>query len=82
MQGIILSILFFGIPLASVVLFVVSLVRYISAKRAIKRQPDTCEKRELIARRNVLIVASCIAGVLVAVVVAIVILLWMAIAFM
>ena len=46
------------------------------------RQPDTCEKRELIARRNALIVASCIAGVLVAVVVAIVILLWMAIAFM
>ena len=82
MQGIVLSILFFSIPLAAVAFFIVSLIDFISAKRTNNRQPNTYDERELSVRRTKLIVASCIAGVLVAVVVAIVILLWMAIAFM
>ena len=82
MQAIISSILFFGVPFAAVALFIVSMVRFILAKRASKQHPDGYDKRELDARRNMLIIASIIAGVLFTVVVAIVILLWMAIAFM
>lgn len=68
--------LFFGLPLAAVVFFVVSLVRYIRAKKC------GIDAEKLKEHRILLIVSSVIAGVLLAVVVGFVTLLMMAIAFM
>ncbi len=68
--------LFFGLPLAAVIFFVVSLVRYVRAKRS---GADPQERKK---RRILLIVSSIIAGVLLAVVVGFIVLLMMAIAFM
>ena len=47
MAEIIFSVLLFGIPTLSLVLFFISLYRYVSAKRKNKRTPDTFSEAEM-----------------------------------
>ena len=75
-------ILFYSIPAAVIAFFVVSLIRYLRAKKKNRNMPGTYTDTQLKARRLCLIVSSVIAGVLVTVVLAFACLLFMAIAFM
>ena len=74
--------LFFAIPTISVVAFGVSLYRYLSAKKKNKLSPGTYVANELKKRKTALIVWGLIAGILVAMVIGIIVLLFTAIAFM
>jgi len=82
MYGILLSVLFFALPVASVVFFLVSLVAYLRARSANRRQSGTYSAAQLKTRLVLLVVSAIVAGVLVACVVGIVALLYMAVAFM
>lgn len=83
MFGIILyDILFFGIPVSMFLLFGISLYRYIRAKKENRVQPGTYSQEEMKKRKLMLIVSSVIAGVLLAVIIGFVALLYMAVAFM
>lgn len=77
-----ISILFFAIPIGAITFFIVSLCQYISAKKQHKRQPGSVSPEELKKRKILMIVSSVIAGVLVAVVIGLIALLVMAVAFM
>lgn len=72
----------YALPVAAVVLFVVSLVRYIRARRANRRAPDTYNKRQMTDRLVWLIVTGVITGVMVLMIFGFVMLLMMAVAFM
>ena len=74
--------LFFAIPTAALIAFVVSLCRYFSAKKKNILSPGTYAADELKKRKTALIVWGIIAGILVAMVVGIIVLLFTAIAFM
>ena len=74
--------LFFAIPLFALGFFGVSLYRYLYAKKANRKNPDTFSAEEIKNRKLLLVVSSVIVGVLVAIVIGIVILLCMAIAYM
>ncbi|MBQ8397874.1 MAG: hypothetical protein IJX53_06735 [Clostridia bacterium] len=75
-------LLYFGLPAAALVFFVVSLVLYCAACRQNKRAPGSVAPDVLRRRRLMLIVSSLIAGVFAAVVIAFTALLFMAVAFM
>jgi asparagine N-glycosylation enzyme membrane subunit Stt3 len=77
-----LQFLTYALPVAAVVLFVVSLVRYIRARRANRRAPDTYNKRQMTDRLVWLIVTGVITGVMVLMILGFVMLLMMAVAFM
>lgn len=77
-----LQALYYGIPLAALIFFVVSLVRFRLAKRANLRTPNTFTLRQMAVRRVCLIVSACIAVPLVLVIVAFSALLMLAVAFM
>lgn len=74
--------LFFGMPAILIVLFCISLYRYVSAKKKNKAVPGTFADDEIKKRKTMLIVLSVVAGVLTVVVVGFIILLFMAVAFM
>ena len=74
--------LFFAIPTISFVAFGVSLYRYLSAKKKNKLSPGTLSAEDMTKRKTSLIVFAIIAGILVAMVVGIIVLLFTAIAFM
>lgn len=74
--------LIWALPVAAIVLFVVSLVRYIRARRANRRAPDTYNKWQMTSRQVWLIVTSVIVGVMVLAVIGFAALLMMAVAFM
>lgn len=76
------DILFFGIPAVLFVLFGVSLYRYKTAKEENKQNPGAYSPEEMKKRKLMLIIASVIAGVLVAVVIGFIALMFMAVAFM
>lgn len=75
-------ILFFAIPIASVILFVISIYRYISAKKKNKAVPNTYSDNEIKKRKIMLIVMSVIVAILVTIVVGFIILLCIAIVYM
>ena len=75
-------ILFLAIPTISVVAFGVSLYRYLSAKKKNKLSPGTLSAEDMAKRKTALIVFAVIAGILVAMVIGIIVLLFTAIAFM
>lgn len=75
-------LLFFGIPSALIVLFGVSLYRYLSAKRKNRQVPGTFSPEEIKRRKTVLVVLSVMTGILLVVVIAFTVLLSMAIAYM
>ena len=74
--------LFYSIPVAVIVFFVISLIRFLCAKRKNRMVPGTFSEAQLKARRLCLIVSSVVAGIMVIVVLTFVGLLFMAIAFM
>ena len=76
------EVLFYGIPCLAIAFFVFSLVRYLSAARKNRRMPGSVEATEMRQKRTMLIVASAIFGVLLAVVVFFTALLMMAVAYM
>ncbi len=77
-----MEFLYFAIPVAAIIFFVVSLCLYFSAKKQNKLQPGSVSTQTLRFRKTMLIVSSVIAGVLVVVFLAFVALLFMAVAFM
>ena len=75
---------FFGLPLAAIVFFVVSLIRYLQAKIQNKKQGapfSVYSREELVKRTTLLVISIIVAVVILAVVVGIYILLLNAIAF-
>lgn len=83
MFGILLyDIFFFAIPIILIALFGVSLYRYISAKKQNKAAPGTFSDAEIKKRKIMLIVLSVLAGVLAAIVIGFIALMFMAVAFM
>ncbi|MBQ9691995.1 MAG: hypothetical protein IJV70_02425 [Clostridia bacterium] len=82
MYEIIMSFLYFSIPLLAFVFFGVSLYKYLKAKKANKRSPGTFPDQEIKNRKTVLIVASVIAGVLIAILLGFIGLLFLAVAYM
>lgn len=77
-----LIILFFGIPIAVTAWCVSSILRYVNAKKASKADPGAVSAEELKERKRWMIVSAVAAGFLVAAVVAVIVLLMTAIAFM
>lgn len=77
-----LSILLYATPIIFLVLFGISLYRYISAKKKNKVAPDTFSNSEIQKRKIMLIVMSVIAGVITVIVIGFIALLYMAVAFM
>ncbi len=74
------SYLFLLLTGAACVFFVISLVQYIRAKRLVKA--GQLSKEELRTKRITLIVSGAVAGLLLAIVIGIVVLLYMALAYM
>lgn len=76
MVGFLYSLFVTLLPLGTIGFFIVSLVRYVSGKKA------GCGEQELKRRKTLLVVSSVMMGVLVASLVGIIVLLYMAIAYM
>ena len=74
--------LYFAIPVVAILFFIVSLCLFLSAKKQNKLQPGSVSDQALRKRKIMLIVSSVIAGVLAAIVIAFIALLYMAVAFM
>ncbi len=73
---------FFTIPVAALIFFVCSLISFITAKSKNKRDPGSYNGEELRGRRNMLIVSSVIFGLFLTIILAIIALLYTAVAFM
>lgn len=73
---------FWMVPTAALVGFIVTLCMYVSTKRKSKREPDSVGECVLKARKNAFIVCSVVFGLVVAMIAALVILLYTAVAFM
>lgn len=82
MTGMIFSILFFAIPVLILVFLGICIFRYVSAKKQNKKVPDTISPQELQTRKAMLVTAAIITGVLLAVVIGFIALLYLAVAFM
>ena len=76
MVGFLYSLMVTLLPLGTVVFFIVSLVRYLNGRKA------GCSETEMKRRKILLVVSSVIMGVLVASILGIIALLYMAIAYM
>ena len=82
MKYYLIQFLTYALPAAAVVLFVISLVRYIRARRANRRAPDTYNKWQMTSRLVWLVVTGAITGTMVLMIVSFVLLLMTAVAFM
>ena len=76
------SIILYSIPVIIVVLFGICLYRYISAKNQNKNAPGTFPPEEILRRKIFLILASIALGIVVAVVLGFIVLMYMVIAYM
>ncbi len=76
------SIILFLIPVLFLAFFIVSLVLYISAVSKNKMVPGLYTKPQLTARKVLLIVSACLAGLMLTYVIAIFALMFMALAYM
>lgn len=76
MAGFFFSLLVIGLPVASIVFFIVSLVRFLTGRK------KGCEAQEIKHRKVLLVVSSIIMAVLVASIIGMIALLYMAVAFM
>lgn len=76
------SIILFLIPVLFLAFFIVSLVLYVSAVRKNKKVPGLYTKPQLTARKVMLITSSCLAGLMLAIVTAILALMYMVVAYM
>ena len=77
-----IQFLYLAIPVAAILFFIVSLCLFLSARKQNKQQPGSVSDQALRKRKIMLIVSSVIAGVLAAIVIAFIALLYMAVAFM
>ena len=77
-----IQFLYFAIPVAAILFFIVSLCLFLSARKQNKQQPGSVSAQTLKKRKIMLIVSSVIAGVLAAIVIVFIALLYMAVAFM
>lgn len=75
-------LMFFGIPLAALGFWVVSMLLYFPAKKQEKQVPGSVEPSKLRTYKFMFIVSSVIAGILLTVVVGFMALMFMAVAFM
>jgi dipeptide/tripeptide permease len=73
---------FWLVPTAALVGFIVTLCVYLAAKRKNKREPGSIGECVMKARKNAFIVCSVVFGLVVAMIAALVILLYTAVAFM
>ena len=73
---------FWMVPIAALVSFIVTLCMYIASKKKNKREPGSIGECVMKARRNAFVVCSVVFGLVVAMIVALVILLYTAVAFM
>ena len=76
------DVLFFGIPLVLLVFFGYSLFLFIDAKRKNKAVPGSISDSDVKKRKIMLIIASAICGVLLAVVIGFILMMFMAVAYM
>ena len=76
MAGFFYSLLVVGLPMCAIVFFIVSIVCYLSGRK------NSCETQEMKRRKILLVISSVIMGVLVASIIGIIALLYMAIAYM
>ncbi len=74
--------IYYAIPAAAIVFFFVSLFRFLSAKKKNRLEPGSVSRESMRLRTIMLILSSVIAGVLLAVVIGIVLLMMMAVAYM
>ena len=82
MMSVIISLLYYLIPISTLIFFAFSLYRYHYAKYQNKRTPGTYSDAQIKSRKICLIVSLVIAGILAVVVLAFIGLLMMAVAFM
>lgn len=82
MVGILFSALIYLIPLAAIVFFIASLCGYIGAKKQFKAEPNTENEQKKNATKTLLIISSIVMGVLVTVIVAFMVLMFAAVAYM
>lgn len=75
-------VLFFALPFLTVGFFGISLFRYLCAKKANKKNPNTFSADEIKKRSLLFVVSSVIMGVFVTIVIGVIVLLCMAIAYM
>ncbi len=61
--------IFYAVPIAAVVFFVVSIVRYFVAKNQNKQAPDTYSESQINSRKTILKISAAIAGVMAAVII-------------
>ncbi len=76
------SILFYMIPLLFFAFFIVSLVMYVGTVKKNKRCPDSTLQSKINTWKVLLIVSSVLAGIMLAIVVAVIVLMYMVIAYM
>lgn len=76
------DIFFFAIPIVLIALFMISADRYVSAKKQNKAAPGTFSDAEIKKRKIALIVLAVIAGVLAAIVIGFIALMFTAVAYM
>ncbi len=76
------SILFMLIPIIAIAFLIVSICRYVSAVRKNKEKPDTFSAAEIKKRKTLLIISIIIMSVFAAVVIGLILLSFMAVAFM
>ncbi len=76
------DVLFFGIPVVLTVVFGIVLYRYCYAKKENKKNPGTFSDAEMRNRKIFLIIDCVITGAFLAVALGVIVLLFMAVAFM
>ncbi len=79
---IVIDILFFALPAILLVFLGISIYRYVSAKRKSAKEPGTVSPSDMKSRKIVLIIASILAGVFLAIVVGMIALIFLAVAYM
>ena len=78
----VLDLLFFGVPVALLVLFGVCIYRYVHAKKENEKYPGLHTPEELRKRKGMMIITGCAAVAPVVVAVGFLVLLFMAVAYM
>ncbi len=82
MAGMLFKAFIYLIPMTSIVFFIVSLCDYISSKKQYKIEPNEVNEQKKNATKSLLIVSSVIMGVLLAVVIGFMALMFTAVAYM
>ncbi len=78
----VIDALFYLIPIGAIVFFCVSLIRFISARRKNKRIPGSYSEKQMMTRFILMIVSSVIVGIMLVSAIALVLLLFAALAYM